>query len=309
MSSIVKSYSFTTGDIRGDMFYIQHNSNNFTVIDCFLKEGNDCNCRSQEIIDEIKKMSRNRIHRFISTHPDNDHILGIEELDQQWNISNFYAVDNKIPSDKNDKSLTKYLELLSNKNFAIERGITRKWLNDDDDTNGSSRLNFHWPVLSNEKFKKTLEQVRLGNSPNNISCALTYSVKNGATYMWMGDMETDMQDEFYNTCKNNLPQVDILFQPHHGRKSGALPKELLDALNPKLIIIGNAPSEYINYGDSERTITQNIAGDITFINESNKVHIFTQEIIRNPPKKLKQEVVPFSYFQIVNGIYCGTLIL
>ena len=29
--SIVKSYSFPEGDIRGDMFYIKHGSRNFTV--------------------------------------------------------------------------------------------------------------------------------------------------------------------------------------------------------------------------------------------------------------------------------------
>ena len=29
--SIVKSFSFPCGELRGDTFYIQHNSNNFTV--------------------------------------------------------------------------------------------------------------------------------------------------------------------------------------------------------------------------------------------------------------------------------------
>lgn len=39
--SIVKSYSFPDGEIRGDMYYIKHGTNNFTVIDCYLKDGND----------------------------------------------------------------------------------------------------------------------------------------------------------------------------------------------------------------------------------------------------------------------------
>ena len=73
----------------------------------------------------------------------------------------------------------------------------------------------------------------------------------------MGDLETEMQQAYYDEYKNNIPQVDILFQPHHGRKSGAVPNDLLEALNPKLIIIGNAPSEHIDYGDSRQTITQN----------------------------------------------------
>lgn len=52
--SIVKSYSFPEGDIRGDMFYIKHGSRNFTVIDCYLKDGDGNNARKDEIIKEIK---------------------------------------------------------------------------------------------------------------------------------------------------------------------------------------------------------------------------------------------------------------
>lgn len=39
--SIVKSYSFPKGEIRGDMFFIKHDTNNFTVIDCYLMDGDD----------------------------------------------------------------------------------------------------------------------------------------------------------------------------------------------------------------------------------------------------------------------------
>lgn len=52
--SIVKSYSFPEGDIRGDMFYIKHGSRNFTVIDCYLKDSDGNNARKDEIIKEIK---------------------------------------------------------------------------------------------------------------------------------------------------------------------------------------------------------------------------------------------------------------
>ena len=43
--SIVKSFSVG----NGDMFYIKHNSSNFTIIDCCIPEG-----REEEIIKEIK---------------------------------------------------------------------------------------------------------------------------------------------------------------------------------------------------------------------------------------------------------------
>lgn len=303
--SIVKSFSFPDGDIRGDMFYIKHNSSNFTVIDCFLKGGNDKSCRKDELIKEVVRESGGgRIRRFISTHPDNDHILGIEELDKKWPIRNFYAVENNVPADRGDASLTKYIELKDNKNFPIKKGITRCWLNQKDDNNGGSGIRFLWPDVSNEKYQKALKAVEDGKgNKNDICCVMTYSVEKGARYMWMGDMETGMQQEFYDCCKKGIPCIDILFQPHHGRESGAVPPELLKALSPKLIIIGNAPTEHIDYGNPDRTITQNTAGDILFENEIGKVHVYTKNKVSNVPSCLKK----FLGKQKLEWYYCGTL--
>lgn len=66
--------SFSVGN--GDMFYINHSSDNFTVIDCCLNDEN-----KTIILDEIKKLSKDKnIKRFISTHPDEDHIHRIKRL-------------------------------------------------------------------------------------------------------------------------------------------------------------------------------------------------------------------------------------
>ena len=305
--STLKSFSFPNGDIRGDMFYIKHNSENFTIIDCYLKDGDDENCRKDEIIQEIVSESRGRITRFISTHPDNDHILGLNALDDKLSLTNFYAVENDIPADDSDDSLKRYLKLKSEHNYAIEKGINRAWLNKKTEERKSSGLNFHWPVLSNEKFKKELKNVAKGESPNNISCILTYEIESGASYMWMGDMETDMQQEYYENCKSSIPSIDILFQPHHGRKSGSVPNELLESLSPKLIIIGNAPSEYIDYGDSQQTITQNTAGDIIFENGYKEVDVYTQHKIDNKPTCLKNKGKANINSHGVTFHYCGTL--
>ena len=107
--------------------------------------------------------------------------------------------------------------------------------------------------------------------------------------------------------------MDILFQPHHGRKSGAVPENLLKALNPKLVIIGNAPSEHIDYGNSRQTITQNSAGDIFFDNDRNEVHIYIKNKIENKPsclimKQGKGNITKVIYgFAFVEWYYVGTL--
>lgn len=316
--SIVKSFSFPDGNIRGDMFYIKHGSKNFTVIDCYLKDGDDDSCRLDEIISEIKKESKGRICRFISTHPDKDHILGIDNLDDDWKILNFYAVDNDIPEDDDDNSLARYIWLKENKNYKVHRGIRRTFLNQvgknkNEETIGSSGITFEWPELTNEKFKKFLEKVgegEKGKCVNNICPIFKYSIEDGPIFMWMGDLETDMQQEYYDYCIENnivIPECDIFFQPHHGRKSGKTPSALLEAINPKIIVVGNAPADKIEYGDASKTITQNTAGDILFKTGGEKVHIYTQNDVDNMPDCLDYE---FGHRNDFEGMYYqGTLIV
>ena len=64
--------------------------------------------------------------------------------------------------------------------------------------------------------------------------------------------------------KIEWPEIDILFAPHHGRDSGKVSEDVLKKLNPHIIIIGEAPSQYLNYYSGYNTITQNSAGDIVF---------------------------------------------
>ena len=79
--SVIKS--FAVGN--GDMFYIQHNSDNFTIIDCDL-----CADNADTIIAEMKAASAEKgVSRFICTHPDEDHFGGIELLDAEMPIRNF----------------------------------------------------------------------------------------------------------------------------------------------------------------------------------------------------------------------------
>ena len=78
-----------------------------------------------------------------------------------------------------------------------------------------------------------------------------------------------------------------MFAPHHGRKSGKLSSDILDKLDPRIIVIGEAPSRDTHYYNNRvqnhkdiaqdyaegieyysekayNTITQNSAGDILF---------------------------------------------
>ena len=291
MSSIK---SFSVGD--GDTFYINHQSDNFTIIDCCLN-----NEVKDDILDEITYLSNKKgITRFISTHPDEDHIKGLTDLDKKINILNFYCVENKATKSDETDDFKKYCYFRDHerKAFNIFKGCKRRWMNQRDVERGTAGINILWPDIDNEHFKKALQQANDGGSPNNISPIIQYYLNNGVTSLWMGDLET----EFMESIKDDLdlPLTDILFAPHHGRDSGKVPESMLQTMNPKIIIIGEAPAQNLNYYGAYNTITQNSAGDIVFECREGKVRIFTSN--KYSVKFLVDEGVSSNGFH-----YLGTL--
>ena len=114
-------------------------------------------------------------------------------------------------------------------------------------------------LCENEQFT-ALEDAKNGKDPNNISPIITYSLKNNITAYWFGDLLTD----YMTDIKDNVDwiEADIVFASHHGRSSGSITNEILEKIKPKIIIIGEAPSENLDYYTGYDTITQNTAKDI-----------------------------------------------
>ena len=67
-----------------------------------------------------------------------------------------------------------------------------------------------------------------------------------------------------------------MFAPHHGLKSGRLPKSVLDKITPNIIVVGEAPSSDLTYYSGYNTITQNSSGDITFDSYGDKIRIYVE---------------------------------
>jgi beta-lactamase superfamily II metal-dependent hydrolase len=262
-----KVKSFSVGN--GDMFYIKHGSDNFSIIDCCLSDDN-----KKSILTELQNESKNKtISRFISTHPDEDHVQQLDYLDDNLKIYNFYCVQNETTKKVVTTGFKRYCELRdSDKAFYIYKGCARKWMNQSDETRGSAGINILWPNTENQFFKDALQIAKDGGDPNNISPIITYSIEGGAKYQWMGDLKTEFMENIEDDL--TLEKVSILFAPHHGRDSGKIPQSMLDEIDPDIIIIGEAPSENLNYYKGYNTITQNSAGDITFVNDGNEIHIY-----------------------------------
>lgn len=294
--SIIKSISVG----NGDMFYIKHGSSNFTIIDCNIDETN-----KKEITDEIIAESKEKdIKRFISTHPDDDHIHGLKYLDDHVGILNFYCVANEATKSDEKEDFKRYCELRDSKDksFHLYRGCSRCWMNKDDGEKkyGSSGINILWPITSNEDYKAELSNAKDGKSPNNISPIIKYSLNNGVTVLWFGDLENTFMEKIKDLIE--LPKADIIFAPHHGRNSGKIPKEWMESIDPQIVVIGEAPSEKINYLSGYNTITQNTAGNIIFDCDTGVVDVYVSnenysvDFLKDKKKSNKS-----------NGKYIGSL--
>ena len=185
---VIKSLSVGAGD----MFYIRHGSHNFTIIDCNINAEN-----VPGIVDELKRESAGKeITRFISTHPDGDHFGGIDLLDDAMPIANFYVVDNQATKDSGTDAFTRYCELRDGpKAFKIFKGCRRKWMNESSDERGASGISVLWPDTGNADFIAALDEAADGGSPNNISAVIRYSYQDGASVLWLGDLETEFMEE------------------------------------------------------------------------------------------------------------------
>lgn len=76
---------------NGDMFYVNHNSDNFSMIDCNITDE-----RKSEILDEVKKLAGKKgVVRFISTHRTKI-IFRVLSILMSLSSFEFYCVDNNV---------------------------------------------------------------------------------------------------------------------------------------------------------------------------------------------------------------------
>lgn len=182
-------------------------------------------------------------------------------------------VKNQAIKDKDTDSFKRYCQLRDDakKAFYISKGCVRKWLNQGDDSRGSSGISVLWPDLDNVRFKEALAACEAGESYNNTSAVLRYSIGN-TSVMWLGDLETGFMEDIEEDI--DLKKTTVVFAAHHGRDSGKIPHSWLEKLDPQIIILGEAPSRHLNYYTGYQTITQNSAGDITMECDATQVHFF-----------------------------------
>lgn len=248
---------------EGDCSWIEHDSGHNTVIDV---------CNAQEIVNIFESASGNHnqknhpvnpieylqkfevkdIFRFILTHPDMDHMDGIESLFNSFNVSNFWDTENTKEMDEQSnwgrykkEDWDFYQSIRNNKDdklpvLNLYAGAKGKYYNEDGDGKaGGDGLFILAPT------KELVSEANESETFNDCSYVILYKVNN-KKIIFAGDSEEKTWNYILENHKDEVEDIDILIAPHHGRKSGGN-DEYLDVLNPKLTLFGNADSEDLDY--------------------------------------------------------------
>lgn len=166
-----------------------------------------------EVVAYLKKLKISKIDVLISTHPDADHIGGLDEVIKAFPIGNIYAP--KVSH--TTQAYKDFLTAVKSKKYTIKTakaGVTLPVK--------GVKASFIAPVKDYQK-----------NDLNNWSAVL--HVNHGKTnFLFTGDAEELSEKDMIASKK--LPKVDVLKVGHHGSK-GSTSKAFLNATKPKYSII------------------------------------------------------------------------
>lgn len=301
---MAKIHFLNVGD--GDCTIIEHEDGRTTMID--ICNGNLTNEKKTDPIAYLKKIQnlqyggRGKIFRFILTHPDMDHMDGVKRLYKNFEIINFWDSDHtktmesiSNEGDYNQEDWDFYDEIHKKTKKSITRMELYKGCDGEYYTNHGIKI-----ISPNEELVQKLKDAKSPNW-NDISYVLLFEnlgrkilfCGDSGNTSWkhiIGDKETrkNIQEKSYTERTDEekeildniamLEDIDILFAPHHGRKSGGdTLNEYLDFLNPKLAVLGSAPSEHKNYDAFHKRnipiITNDEAGNIIFNITPSKIRI------------------------------------
>ena len=263
---------------QGDCSIIEHNSGRTTVIDvCNAKPGES---RLEEQIATMgeseqgirgnfqqKKYPVNpicymnergiaSIFRYVQTHPDMDHMDGIEALFWEFSPTNFWDTANAKKMRASSWGTSPYRE---------SDWIFYKNLRDTDPNDDPKRLTLYSGACGQyynrgtdgaqggdglyvlAPTKALLDAANEGDEDyNDCSYVIPYRV-GGKRIVFSGDSHDATWDHILEHHKAEVTDIDLLIAPHHGRKSGRS-YAFLQTLRPTLTFFGNARSEHLAYG-------------------------------------------------------------
>ncbi len=197
---------------------------------------------SEELCDYILSVGVQELPYVIATHPHSDHIGGLDEVVEQYTVSNFvmpYIDKNYLPDTK------VYDEMMDSVN-ASDATLMYSAYGKTISLSDNAQIEFLGPV----------EQV---NDMNNMSIICKLTAYN-TTFMFMGDAEKKEIETVYNTGADF--DSDIIFVPHHGSDTSIHEDFLYDVSAEVAVISCGEDNSYGHPHDEALAFYENSGAEI-----------------------------------------------
>jgi beta-lactamase superfamily II metal-dependent hydrolase len=180
------------------------------------------------------------VHRYIQTHPDMDHMDGLNDLVNAYDITNFWDSQNTKDTPKEftygyrEEDWNAYQELRKSNHFRFFPRSLRKIYPEGGE--------YIYNIYSLSPTAKLVEESNISQEWNGISYIILLEYQ-GFKLLLGGDADDFVWDELLewsNTdinVRNLLSDVSIFRAGHHGRKSSYCGNEFLKLINPQFIVL------------------------------------------------------------------------
>lgn len=203
-------------------------------------------------IEYLQGFGVSSVFRFILTHPDMDHMGGIEDFFNTFSPTNFWDTNNKkeiesfegSPHKESDWKFYKNLRKGSDSDpirLQLLSGSKGKYYNQN--AEGSCCGNGLFILATT---KELLDIANESDDYNDCSYVILYKPPNGAKVILAGDSHDKTWEHILENWEDEVKDCDVLLAPHHGRDSKRS-YDFLDILKPKVTFFGIAKSSHINY--------------------------------------------------------------
>jgi competence protein ComEC len=291
---------------KGDCTLIEHNSGRKSLID--ICKGNLSLNKEQEFeaklaeavervrgnfgmsklptnpVSYLKQVGVPRLFRFILTHPDMDHLDGLENLFDSFGVANFWhtGVTREAPTfetgEYQEEDWKLYEEIVAGNRSGLTvlsnlAGSTFQFANRGE-TEGTAGDGLSILAPDAGLVKAAIES----GDVNDSSYVLLYRSAGGRILI-PGDAHDETWEYVLEHYEEDVAGCSVLFAPHHGRDSGRS-FEFLDKIKPKITFFGCASSGHLAYDEWSRrklpVITNNQAGNIVLECANNQIDIYVE---------------------------------
>ena len=260
---------------KGSCTIIDFPNGHLTVVDTDNSRNTDENDLTDPI-DFLKKHYPNKdIFRLIITHPDMDHLSGIEEISKNFKIYNFWDTEHNKTLTQADLDKAPYYEKEDWKTYQNFRKCTEnpKCLNLYRNSIGNYWNSDNIKILS--PSKALVKKANEGGEYNHLSYVISINF-NGTKILLGGDATTEAWDEILSELGEDELKADIFLAPHHGSKYN-VNKNVFNHIEPKYEVVSVIKSvdydyDYYNTLARKQVLSTKHNGNITFhVNDNGKI--------------------------------------